>query len=88
MMEKKPKVAARRILFESKKFRVLEKDMEFANGQIETWEVVEQKGNGGARVLRAIFSWRKTLHIREIRKENLASRIWKWFSCLWKKHSK
>ena len=51
MEKEKPKVNRRKILFESKRFRVVERDMEFANGEKETWEVVEQKGNGGARVL-------------------------------------
>ena len=48
---KMPKIAENRVIFESKRCRVGERDMEFANGEKETWEMVEQKGNGGARVL-------------------------------------
>ena len=64
--DKKPKVAARRIVFESKKFLVLEKDMEFASGERETWEVVEQKGNGGSRVL-ALTDRKELIFVREYR---------------------
>ena len=64
--DKKPKVRQRRILFESKKFRVVEKDMEFAGGARETWEVVEQKGNGGARAL-ALTDSNELIFIREYR---------------------
>ena len=62
----KPKVKERRVIFESKKFRVVEKDMEFASEERETWEVVEQKGNGGARAL-ALTDSGELIFIREYR---------------------
>ena len=64
--DKKPKVRERRVIFESKKFRVVEKDMEFASGDRETWEMVEQKGNGGARAL-ALTDSGDLVFIREYR---------------------
>ncbi len=54
------------MIFESRKFRVVEKDIEFASGDQETWETVEQKGNGGARVL-ALNNRQELIFIREYR---------------------
>ncbi|HEX9722323.1 MAG TPA: NUDIX hydrolase [Candidatus Paceibacterota bacterium] len=61
-----PKVKEKRVVFESAKFRLLEKDMEFANGDTEIWEVVEMKGNGGVRVL-AITEKRELIFVQEYR---------------------
>jgi ADP-ribose diphosphatase len=61
-----PKVKERRVIFESKKFRVVEKDMEFAGGEQETWEMVEQKGNGGSRAL-ALTDNKELIFVREYR---------------------
>ena len=63
---KAPKIAERRVIFESRKFRVVEKDMEFTSGERETWEVVEQKGNGGSRVL-ALTDNKDLIFVREYR---------------------
>ena len=64
--DRTPKVAERRVIFESERFIVVEKDMEFNGGVKETWEMVEQKGNGGARVL-ALGDNEELIFIREYR---------------------
>lgn len=64
--DKVPKVRERRVIFESRKFLVVEKDMEFSNGDTETWEAVELKGKGGARVL-ALTDTQELLFIKEYR---------------------
>ena len=66
MKKQQPRVAERRILFESRRFRIIEKDMEFANGEKETWEVVEHKSSGGAQVL-ALTDQNELIFIREYR---------------------
>jgi len=62
----KPKVAAKRVIFESKRFRIVEKDMEFHGGEKETWEIVEHKGVGAARVI-AMSDKEELVFIREYR---------------------
>lgn len=66
MKKQQPRVAARRVVFESRRFRVIEKDMEFANGEKETWEVVEIKGNGAARAI-ALTDTHELIFVREYR---------------------
>lgn len=44
----------------------MERDMEFSSGEKETWEVVEQKGNGGARIL-ALTNEQELIFVREYR---------------------
>lgn len=64
--ENPPIMKEKRVLFESKIFRLIEKDMEFASGDTETWEVVEFKGRGGARMA-AITNNNEIVFVREYR---------------------
>jgi 8-oxo-dGTP pyrophosphatase MutT (NUDIX family) len=45
-----PRILERRVVFESRKFLVVETDLQFPDGHREVWEHVELKGHGGVRV--------------------------------------
>ena len=46
-----PKVLGSHVLFEAKKIRLVEDELEFPDGHRESWVYTELKGNGGVRVL-------------------------------------
>lgn len=61
-----PKVVQSKTLCESRKFRVIEEEIEFSDGSREFWEYAEQKGRGGVRIL-AVTSKNDLLFVREYR---------------------
>lgn len=66
-MDKEPlRILGVRTIFESKKFRIVEQNIEFPDGHYETWEHAELKGLGGVRIL-AVNENNELLLVREFR---------------------
>ncbi|RME04454.1 MAG: NUDIX hydrolase [Planctomycetota bacterium] len=61
-----PKILETRVVFESRKLKVIEQDLEFSNGYRETWEYVELKSKGGVQVM-PLKSDGKVVMVREYR---------------------
>ncbi|OHA62612.1 MAG: hypothetical protein A2748_01825 [Candidatus Wildermuthbacteria bacterium RIFCSPHIGHO2_01_FULL_45_20] len=51
MKQKSPKMIVERVLCETEKFRLVAREMGLGTDMRETWEIVEQKGIGGARCI-------------------------------------